>query len=164
VLKTEVGLWWEPPTRLLDPTPAETLIARQVILKGARSGIAFVTAESLIIPERLPEPSAERLRHPGASLGRVLAASGRPTWRHILETTDVHDAAVNHRLGVSSDAILARRTYTIGSTQQPLAAVTEWLVPGRLAAHAATSMGSTTAAASPYEVGRSNGIMFLVDL
>jgi hypothetical protein len=37
-------------------------------------------------------------------------------------------------LGVESSATLARRTYTIMIGQQTIAAVTEWLVPGRLAA------------------------------
>jgi chorismate-pyruvate lyase len=163
VLQTEIGCWWQPPTRLLDPAPGESLIARRVILEGARSGVAFVAAESLVVPERLPEPGAQRLRHAGASLGRVLNASGLATRRHIVEIVEVRDAAVNDRLGVGSDATLARRTYTISSTERTVAAVTEWLVPGRLAMHRATS-GHVTTAATGSAVPRADRLMFLVDL
>jgi chorismate-pyruvate lyase len=163
VLETEIGRWWQPPTALLDPVPGESLIARRVILTGERSGVAFVAAESLVIPERLPEPGAQRLRHAGASLGRVLNASGLATRRHIVEIAEVRDAEVNDLLGVRSDATLARRTYTIGSTERTMAAVTEWLAPGRLATHLAT-VGRDTSEVAHSPDPRANRLMFLVDL
>jgi chorismate-pyruvate lyase len=126
--------WWHPDVQLLELTPAERLIARRVTLSGAHSGVAYVLAESLVVPDRLPDMIAERLGHAGASLGRVLAAGPLETRRDIGHIVAVRAGAAGDHLDVSPGTTVARRTYTIVVGQQPVAAVTEWLCPGRLAA------------------------------
>lgn len=128
------GRWWHPDARLLDLAPQERSIVRQVILRGERSGVAYVLAESLVAPDRLPDLVAARLRHPGSSLGRLLAASELETRREVLDIVAVRAGEAGDHLGVPPGAQLARRTYTIGIGRQPIAAVTEWIAPGRLAA------------------------------
>ena len=138
----EIGCWWQPSTSLLELAPAERLVARRVLLTGRHSGAAFVAAESLVVADRLPDPTALDVDRVGASLGRLLNASGLATRRRIVEIVEVRDPAVSDRLGGTRTAHLARRTYTIASTERTLAVVTEWIVPGRLAAHiAATGLG-----------------------
>ena len=164
VLRRETGCWWQPPASLLELTPAERLIARRVVLHGRRSGVAFVAAESLVAVDRLPDPDALEVSHVGASLGRLLNASGLATRRHIVETAEVLDAAVNDRLGVARDVRLARRTYTIASAERIVAAVTEWLVPGRLATQIAGPRFGKGVATNTADPRCPDSHMFLVDL
>ncbi len=164
VLEREIGCWWQPSTELLELAPAERLIARRVVLRGRQSGAAFVAAESLVVADRLPDPTALDIDRVGTSLGRLLNASGLATRRRIVETVEARDAAVNDRLGVTRTARLARRTYTIASTERTLAAVTEWIVPGRLAAHIAGSGAGLVHATGPTGPGSWDRHMFAVDL
>ena len=129
-----VGRWWHPATQLLDLSPAERLIVRRVTLHGARSGVAHVLAESLVVPDRLPGEIAESLVRPGASLGRLLASHHLESRREILEIVAVRAAEAAEYLGVHPSATLARRTYAIRIGRRTVAAITEWLPPGRLTA------------------------------
>ncbi len=128
------GRWWHPDARLLELAPAERLIARRVTLRGAHSGVVYVLAESLVVPDRLPDEIADRLGHEGASLGRLFASHRLETRREVLDVVAVRAAEAGDLLGVRPNATLARRTYTIVIGQRAVAAVTEWLAPGRLAA------------------------------
>jgi chorismate-pyruvate lyase len=132
-----VGRWWHPATHLLELTPAERLIARHVTLHGGRSGVAHVLAESLVVPDRLPGEIADCLVRPGASLGRLLATHHLESRREILEIVAVRAAEAGEHLGLRPSATLARRTYAITIGRQTVAAVTEWLPPGRLASASA---------------------------
>ena len=127
------GRWWQPDAQLLELAPAERVIARRVTLRGARSGVAYVLAESLVVPDRLPGRIADRLVRAGASLGRLLAARHLETRRAVLHIDAVRAGAAGDHLGVRPSATLARRTYTIVIGRRTVAAVTEWLLPGRLA-------------------------------
>jgi chorismate-pyruvate lyase len=137
-----VGRWWHPDPRLLDLAPLERVIVRRVTLRGERSDLAYVAAESLVVPDRLPDAIAGRLVQPGASLGRVLAAHRLETRRELAEIVAARAGAVGDHLGVRPGALLARRTYTIVVGRRAVAAVTEWLVPGRLAARTPWTAGT----------------------
>ena len=131
-IEVGAGRWWHPDSRLLGLAPSECMIARRVTLRGTRSGVAFVLAESLVAPDRLPDGLADGLLHAGASLGRLLSAGGLETRRTVLDIELVRAGDVSDYLGVEPGATLARRTYTIVVGGQAVAAVTEWLAPGRL--------------------------------
>ena len=132
-LLTATGRWWHPDDGLLDLAPTDQLIVRRVSLRGARSGVAYVLAESLVVPDRLPAAVAERLHRDGASLGRLLAADSLETRRDVLHIDAVQAGEACEYLAVRPIARLWRRTYTIVTGRRTVAAVTEWLVPGRLA-------------------------------
>ncbi len=139
------GRWWHPDAQLLELAPAERLIARRVTLRGARSGVAYVLAEALVAPDRLPGVNADRLLRAGASLGRLLAARQLETRRTILHIDAVRAGEAGDHLDVRPSTTLARRTYTIVIGRRAVAAVTEWLSPGRLAAMARASDGADAA-------------------
>jgi chorismate-pyruvate lyase len=120
----------------LHLAPAERLMARRVTLNGSRSGAVYVLAESLVVPDRLPDWFADRLLHAGVSLGRLLAAGQLETRREIHQIVAGRAGEAADHLDVRPGATLLRRTYTILIGQRAVAAVTEWLVPGRLAATA----------------------------
>ena len=151
-LLTATGRWWHPDDGLLDLAPTDQLIVRRVSLRGASSGVAFVLAESLVVPDRLPSALAERLHRDGASLGRLLAADQVEARRDLLHVDAVQAGEACEYLAVRPDARLWRRTYTIVTGRRTVAAVTEWLVPGRLAAQSRL----TVARGARLAGGRSN--------
>jgi chorismate-pyruvate lyase len=132
------GCWWHPDARLLELEPAERLVVRRVTLRGACSSVGYVLAESLVAHDRLPRAIGDRLGRPGASLGRVLAANLLETRRELLDISAVRAAEAGDHLGLGAGETLARRTYTIAIARRSVAAVTEWLPPGRLSAAAST--------------------------
>jgi chorismate-pyruvate lyase len=164
------GRWWHPDTQLLELAPSERLIARRVTLRGARSGVAYVLAESLVVPDRLPGVIADRLLRAGASLGRLLAARQLETRRAVLDVVSVRAGEASDYLGVRPSATLARRTYTIVVGQRTVAVVTEWLFPGRLVAAARARGGATAAPWQPFSRSGENsrrgslGSSFVADL
>ncbi len=96
-------------------------------------------AESLLAPDRMPDAISDDLLGAGASLGRVLEAGRLETRRSIVEIVAAHADDVCDHMGVARRTALTRRTYTIAFGRRPVAAVTEWLVPGRLSAMSRTS-------------------------
>jgi beta-ribofuranosylaminobenzene 5'-phosphate synthase len=137
-LRTTAGCWWHADTGILELEASEDLIARRVSISGERSGVVYMAAESLLVPGRLPELIAKRLSRAGASLGRVLDSCRLETRREVFDVATVRAGAVGDPFGVGPSATLGRRTYTIVLDRRPIAVVTEWLVPGRLAATAST--------------------------
>ena len=132
-LRATTGCWWHPRPELLDVVPSERLLARRVTLRGASSGIAYVMAEALVAPDRLPELIAHALMRPGASLGRLLAEGQLETRRELVGISAVRAGAVGQHLGVASTTRLVRRTYVIVLGGRSVAAVSETFCPGRLA-------------------------------
>jgi chorismate-pyruvate lyase len=135
-LLATTGGWWHPDAGLVELTPAEQLIVRRASLRGVGSGVAYVLAESLVVPDRFPGVDAERLVLLGASLGRLLAAGRLESHREVLQITAVRAGAAADHLGVAPSATLACRTYRVVVGRRGVAVVTEWLAPGRLAAAA----------------------------
>jgi chorismate-pyruvate lyase len=148
-LLAATGRWWHPDTRLLGLASAERLIARRVSLRGARTGISYVLAESLVVPDRLPSGIVQHLSRAGASLGRLLAAGQLESRREILDIAAVRAGEASEHLGVRTSDTISRRTYTIVIGERTVAAVSEWLAPGRLAAAAQGSATATAAARRP---------------
>ena len=133
LLRTVAGCWWHPDVRLLRLAPDERLIARRVTLHGARSGLTYVLAEALVAPDRLPDLIADRLLRAGASLGRLLTDGRLEARRELVQLGIVRAGRAGGHLDTGPSATLARRTYTIVAGHRSVAAVTEWLVPRRLA-------------------------------
>jgi DNA-binding NarL/FixJ family response regulator len=130
------GTWWRPDPRKLDLAREERVIVSRVSLCGAHSRVAYVLAESVVVPDRMPHAVAERMRHAQVSLERLLAAGQLESRRDPVKLAAVRAGADGDHLAVRPSATLARRTYTVMAGNRPVAAVTEWLPPGRLAARA----------------------------
>jgi chorismate-pyruvate lyase len=131
-LLTATGGWWHPDAGLLELAPTDQLIARRAILCGVRSGAAYVLAESLVVPDRLPGVDAE-------GFGRVLTDGRLETRREVLGVTAARAGEASDHLGVGPGATLVWRTYRVVVRRRAAAVVTEWLAPGRLAAAAVRS-------------------------
>ena len=100
-LLATTGRWWQPDAGLLELGPAEELIVRRVILCGARSRDAYVLAESLVVPGRIPGLAADRIVRAGASIGRLLTGGAYETRREVLEITATRAGAASDHLGVA---------------------------------------------------------------
>jgi chorismate-pyruvate lyase len=133
-LRDGTGCWWHPSADLLDVASSERLLVRRVTLSGATSGIPYVMAEALVAPDRLPELVARALLRPGGSLGRLLAQGRLETRRELVGISAVRGGAAGYHLGARSSARLLRRTYVIALGGRSVAAISEWICPGRLAA------------------------------
>jgi DNA-binding NarL/FixJ family response regulator len=128
--------WWPPDPHGLALDAEERLIVSRAILCGAHSRVAYLLAESVVVPERMPHAVAERMRHAHVSLERLLAEGRLESRRDPVRLAAVRAGADGDHLGVRPSATLARRTYTVTAGNRPVATVTEWLPPGRLAARA----------------------------
>lgn len=139
-LLTATGCWWHPDATLLELSPADRVVARRATLRGGRSGVAYLLAESVVVLDRLPRRIADGLAREGASLACLLTAGPVEARREVLpaEAVTADEAACDH-LGVRPGAKLAQRTSRIVIGGRAAAAVTEWLSPGRLAAAALRS-------------------------
>jgi len=133
-LRDGTGCWWHPSADLLDVASSERLLVRRVTLSGATSGIPYVMAEALVAPDRLPELVARALLRPGGSLGRLLAQGRLETRRELVGISVVRGGAAGYHLGARSSSRLLRRTYVIALGGRSVAAISEWICPGRLAA------------------------------
>jgi chorismate-pyruvate lyase len=151
-LVAAVGRWWHPDETLLALAPGERVIARRVVLRGLRSDVPYLLAESLVALDRLPTAVSEPLLRAGASLGRALIKGSLATRRQLLEVAAVRAAEDADDLGVSPGATLARRSYRITGGDRAAAVVTEWLPPGRLSEVATATLTGADAAVRPVEL------------
>jgi chorismate-pyruvate lyase len=65
-LLTATGCWWHPDAKLLELSPADRVIARRATLRGGHSGVVYVLAESLVVPDHFASsrpPSADPPSH-----------------------------------------------------------------------------------------------------
>jgi chorismate-pyruvate lyase len=133
-LLAAAGPWWHADEELLGLTPQERVIARRVVQSGARSRIPYVFAEALVVADRLPGMIADRLLLADASLDRLLAAARVEARRELIDVVAVRADDAGDHLDTARRATLIRRTSVTVIQDRTVAAVTEWLVPGRLAA------------------------------
>jgi chorismate-pyruvate lyase len=135
-LVANTGLWWHPDAGVLRLAPDEELIARRAVLRGETTGTAFVLAESLLVPDRLPSQIATALHRNGSSIWRLLNGTSTETRRELLGIGRMRAGESSGYLGTESGASLAWRTYQITVAGQPAVLISEMIVPGRLSSFA----------------------------
>ncbi len=114
--------WLELPT-------GEEIIARQVVLqtdsRDEPSPIIHAYADSLIVPQRLPQSILDGLESDKQGLGGLLRLSGLETWRELLwcgiETLTNLPSAVKHLEGKT----FISRAYRVFSDEAPLMLINE---------------------------------------
>ncbi|HEY1316688.1 MAG TPA: chorismate pyruvate-lyase family protein [Gaiella sp.] len=127
------GSWWHPNASLLDLEPAEPVIVRRAVLRGARTSRPYVLAESLVVPGRLPGAMADALAQPGASIGRLLQSNGAETRRELLQVGRMRANEATEYLETRPDATIAWRTYRIQMGGRTIVLLAEMIPVGRLA-------------------------------
>ena len=107
----------------------EAVISRQVVLqihsRDEPSPTIHAYADSLIVPQRLPQPFLERLESDKQGLGGLLRGSGLETRRELLwcgmETLNDLPPAIEHLKGKT----FISRTYRVFADQVPLMLINE---------------------------------------
>jgi chorismate-pyruvate lyase len=114
----------------------EPVILRRSILRGARSHLPYISAESLLVPDRLPPGVVREIRGAGGSIGTALTEHAVESHRRI----DTIERGIADRLAeelqTTPEAPIGRRTYTISVHGLVAVFMTETLVAGRLRAAA----------------------------
>jgi chorismate-pyruvate lyase len=123
---------------VLAVVPAgEPVILRRAILRGARTRLPYVSAESLLAPDRLPPEVVRQIRGAGGSIGTALTERAVECHRTIVAIEHGLAGALADELLTTADAPIARRSYTIAVHGRVAVFMTETLVAGRLRAAAA---------------------------
>jgi len=112
----------------------EPVILRRSILRGARSRLPYVSAESLLVPGCLPPEVVRQIRSTGGSIGTALTDHAVECRRTILTIEHGLAGALADELLTTADAPIGRRAYTIVVRGRVAVFMTETLVAGRLGA------------------------------
>jgi chorismate-pyruvate lyase len=122
---------------VLAVVPAgEPVILRRSILRGARTHLPYVSAESLLVLDRLPAEVVQQIRGAGGSIGTALTEHAVESHRTIVTVEHGLAGALAEELLTTADAAVGRRTYTIAVHGLVAVFMTETLVAGRLRAAA----------------------------
>lgn len=113
---SEPDLGWSSPSQVLT---------RRVILRGSRSGLNLVYAESAFRPDLLPPELLERLVSTATPIGALLRESRLETFREILRSGQEPAADCALMFELDRSDWLAFRTYRIFIGRQPAVVITE---------------------------------------
>lgn len=117
----------------LEPSGDETVLRRTVLLRGERSGLNYVAAESALVLERLDPVMREGLLTTDEPIGRLLAARRVETFRDFRGAGHKEAGTMGSYLNVDAAEMLLFRTYRMISGGRPIAVITEYF-PKRSAA------------------------------
>lgn len=123
-----------------DPEPALDLAAederllRRVILRGGRTGRAFIYAEVVAALERLHPTVRSGLLETPAPIGKLLTTVRAETLREILTAGREPAGAVGAHFGIGEEEEVFTRTYRIVGGGRPIMLITEkfpttWFLP-----------------------------------
>lgn len=118
------------PARPQDAEPlavaaGSSVLARHVLLRGARSGTTFLSGESLIVSDRLGPSIVDRLGSTNEPIGQLLRTYRLETFREVLAVGEQPAGSFGTYFGSGQDALLLFRTYRIILRGQPIALITE---------------------------------------
>lgn len=106
----------------------EELVVRAVLLRGRRTGLAYVYAESSIAPARLPATVRRRLEQSRDPIGRILDDHRLTVERQPLPGAASPTEADRVVAALLAEAPVSRR-YRILVAGRPAFAVDEWFLP-----------------------------------
>jgi len=115
-------------TDCLGVGPGRQLLKRTVLLRGRRSAKAYLYAESLLVPDRLPTAFFKRLETGVDPIGRILTEEGMAFTRVPLPRPDRRDASVHGDIPLASDDCPLVRSYRVDVAGVPVMAISEWFL------------------------------------
>ncbi len=114
---------------LLDPIPGETLIARKILLQGARSRSNYVYAESLVAVDRLAPSFRDALLTSDTPLGRLWLEHKLETFKLMHEVSCRPANSLAHYFESREEEPLLARTYRVISAGRVVMVISEYF-PG----------------------------------
>lgn len=117
------------PAELLAVEPGSSVLDRHVLLRGADSGATFLYGESLIVASRLDRNLLDDLDCTHKPIGHLLRASRLETFREVLAVGEQAAGPYGTYFDCGGEAVLLFRTYRIILRGQPIALITERVLP-----------------------------------
>ncbi|MGA2530089.1 MAG: hypothetical protein ABSG36_13125 [Acidimicrobiales bacterium] len=112
----------------LEVAEGSLLLRRFALLRGRWSTQAFMQAESLIVPSRLPSSVCARLETTSDPIGRILAEEGLEFTRSALSAPQRSVASPPSCAVSAPPEILLTRTYRLDLETLPVMVITEWFL------------------------------------
>lgn len=116
-------------SRWLEAPAGTDVISRQVVLRGADSGVLYVYASSRLVEGRLPAFVRERLTEDPHGIGHILLESRLETFREVLWYGQERLARPPRAFGHLAGARFTSRTYRIFAGGRPLMLINETFPP-----------------------------------
>jgi chorismate-pyruvate lyase len=106
----------------LGVTAGHAITQRIAVLRGRTSDLRYVYAESMFLPDRLPEPARSRLERTNDPIGRILAAHGLELAREALPQPE----RIGAEAAVFASELVWARAYRLTVGDLPVFAIREW--------------------------------------
>ena len=103
----------------------DTVLQREVRLKGAQSENSYVYARSILKLNLLPQHIQEDLLSGKIGIGEVLRESGLETYREIMDIGREHNKSLTSLLGDAGADGVIYRTYRVFINHEPTMLITE---------------------------------------
>jgi chorismate-pyruvate lyase len=111
----------------LEPRDEETVMERQIILRGSESGRNYVYAESLIAVDRLGAALSEELLNSQVPLGRLWLEHKLETFKEMVEIDYRKSAELSKYFDGDNVSLLLVRRYRVWSGKKVVMVVTEFI-------------------------------------
>ncbi len=109
----------------LDIGPGTDTMVRKVMLRGKFSNKNYIYAESILVPDRLPDNIREGLLNTQKPIGQLIMANRMESFREILTCRLEPAEEVGEYFDVPPDSMLISRTYRVFANRQPMMLITE---------------------------------------
>jgi chorismate-pyruvate lyase len=109
----------------LDISPDTRIMVRKVLLRGKYSHKNYIYAESILVPDRLPDNIRESLLETQKPIGQLIMQNRMETFREILTCRHEEAGELGQYFDIPSDAMLVSRTYRVFASLQPIMLITE---------------------------------------
>jgi chorismate-pyruvate lyase len=106
------------------------LVSRRAILRGRTSRRAYVYAETVLVPDRLPADVPHLLETTNDPIGRLLAARGVGMTRTVLGAPHRTPSVAGLGPGNAADAAILARRSRVDSCGAVVMLIDEWFLPG----------------------------------
>ncbi|MFQ5643113.1 MAG: chorismate--pyruvate lyase family protein [Thiogranum sp.] len=109
----------------LDIGPGTEIMVRKVLLRGKYSHKNYIYAESILMPERLPDSIRESLLETEKPIGQLIMQNRMESFREILTCRLEEAGELGGYFDIPDDAMLVSRTYRVFANRQPIMLITE---------------------------------------
>jgi chorismate-pyruvate lyase len=109
----------------LEIEPLAQVLVRKVILRGKWSHQNYIYAESILVPERLPESLRDGLLNTKKPIGQLMLEARTETFREILSCGLEAAGELGDYFDIEPAANLVSRTYRVIAERKPIMLITE---------------------------------------
>jgi chorismate-pyruvate lyase len=102
------------------------VMERKILLRGKRSGVNYVYAESLLALDRLDSVFRDQVVHSDMPLGRLWQEHRVETWKQRLEIFRRPAAGLAGHFGIDPEVEILARSYRVFNNRQPIIRITEY--------------------------------------